>query len=113
MRIVILASAATIPAAVWAVSPTVHPLVVKPVMTEGVRERRSDSETFRARWSRVADMPPATVLRFVSAEAADTSSNTSRQVKAPPTRARRARPNLCQRHHMRKVVSGRSWRCRR
>ena len=112
MRYVILASAA-IPAAVWAVWPPMsQPIVAKPVMTEGVLERRGDSETFRARWSRVADMPPTTVLRFMSANT-NAAINEPRQVKAPPTRIRRARPDLCQRHHMRKVHYGRSWRCRR
>jgi hypothetical protein len=112
MRIVILASAA-IPAAVWAVwPPMAQPIVAKPVMTEGVTARRSDSETFRARWSRVNDMPPMTVLRFTSADTKATI-NSTRQVVAPPTRIRRARPDLCQRHHMRKVHYGRSWRCRR
>jgi len=112
MRYVILASAA-IPAAVWAVLPPAsHPIVAKSVMTEGVSARRSDSETFRARWARVTDMPPTTVLRFTSANT-NAVLNSTRQVKAPPTRIRRARPNLCQRHHMRKVQYGRSWRCRR
>ena len=112
MRAVIIASAATIPAAVWAVTPPrVEPLAVKSVMTEGVREQRSDNETFRARWAGVTDMPPATVLRFVSADA--TTPKTTRRVEAPPMRSRRARLDLCQRHHMRKVHYGRSWRCRR
>ena len=113
MRYVILTASAAIPAAVWAVQPqAVQPLVVKPVMTEGVTERRIDSETFRSRWQGVADMPPTTVVRYATANTAATIK-TSRRVEAPPTRIRRARLGLCQRHGMRKVHYGRSWRCRR
>ena len=111
MRYVVTVASAAIPAAVWAVWPSTarQPLVAKQVMTEGVREQRQDTETFRARW---ANMPPAMVVRYATSALTEPTTST-RRVEAPPTRVRRARLDLCQRHRMRKVHYGRTWRCRR
>ncbi len=115
----VVASAA-LPAAVWAGwSPArQQPAAVKTVITEGVREQRSDASTFRARWSPIADMPPATVIAYRTITKQAEAPSKSRQVDgSPAVRSRRValRLDLCQRHRMHKVYSdhGRRWRCRR
>ena len=101
------------------------PIVPKAVPTEGVRMIRMDSQTFRARWMPVNDMPPATVIH--EAKGGDHSrENTGKPVVAaarpsPPAvrivRRASLRPDVCARHGQRKVeylVRGyKHWRCRR
>jgi hypothetical protein len=107
------------------------PVPVKLVQTEGVRVIRMDSQTFRARWSPVSDMPPATEVRYARTPT-ENASNVARGERvmagtvsgtdistAPPSRHRlRSRPaglDICARHKMRRVMvrGGKSWRCRR
>ena len=136
MRAAIITASAAIPAAVWATWPTAPaPLVAKTVMTEGVREARLDTTSFRARWR---EMPPATVIQYAAVPQAADTPNQQAGVEArerrqtasrsrgrshwvdpgeePATQAlstRRARLDICQRHRMHKVFFGRRWRCRR
>jgi len=114
MRYVI--ALAAIPAAVWAAWPSPRsPVAVKAVETEGVRARRMDSETFRARWSSVGDLPPATVIRNVeiSQPPAPVAKPPRARVRVVRTRRASLTLDLCQRHKMHKVYYGRRWRCRR
>jgi hypothetical protein len=106
------------------------PVPVKHVQTEGVRMIRMDSQTFRARWTPVNDLAPATVIH--EAKGGDHSrENTGKPVdvvarsRPPAVRlaqvgavVRRAslRPtDVCLRHGMHKQITrgGKSWRCRR
>jgi hypothetical protein len=120
MRYALLTPVAAIPAALWAAvltAPPQRPVEVKPVITEGVREAKMDSGTFRARWASVVDLPPATVIRV--REVVARTDDLPPVVISKPTlkkttrRASLRRPDVCQRHKMHKVTIGRRWRCRR
>jgi hypothetical protein len=107
--------------------PPSPPLVVRAVMTEGVRAARQDDETFRRRWDTVNVFPPSIEVRYVEAVASAApgaapsppAQKLSRvAVRSEPTlRSKPAKLDLCTRHRMRKVWvrHGRwpSWRCRR
>jgi hypothetical protein len=108
-----------------AVSRPAPPVPVKPVQSEGVRMIRMDTQTFRARWMPVNDMPPATTTNE-KGNALDLRGTTSAPVvvvaRPPPPAARivkRAslRQDICARHGLRRVtytVRGyQHWRCRR
>jgi len=96
----------------WLLKPA-PPVIAKPVMTETIRAVRMDANTFRLRWSSVADMPPMreTVtepLILVTHDAPQTKpaiQHVSRRVSL--------HRDVCARHKMRKVHYGRTWRCRR
>jgi len=109
-----------------AVSRPTAPVPVKPVATETIRVIRLDSQTFRARWMPVNDMPPATVIHEVGGGDAHSRENTGKPVVAAATPrlpavriVRRAslRQDVCARHGQRKVeylVRGyKHWKCRR
>jgi len=97
------------------------PIVAQLVRTEGVRVIRMDSQTFRARWSPVVDMPLTEVrprTQAVGGEGVVAGTVTGAVVSEPPPRHRmRSRPaglDVCARHNMRRVMVGRyKWRCRR
>ena len=91
------------------------PPVQKLVTTEGVTMRRMDDSTFRRRWSPIADMPAATQVRYLVSER-EVAGTVPEAVEPPPRhrlRTRAVRLDICQRHNMRKVNYGRTWRCRR
>jgi len=134
-RHTIMITLATLPvlvfgaAAVSRPAPT-PPVPVKLVQTEGVRVIRLDSQTFRARWSPVSDMPPATEVRYTQPAAgkrehvdggevavAGTVTGAAHPTALPPRhrmRSRSASLDVCARHGQRKVMVGRyKWRCRR
>ena len=97
-------------------APAAPPVIAKPVVTEGVTMRRMDDNTFRRRWSPIADMPAAIEVRHVDrtplvADSAGTVSAVTLPSRRLRTRA--VRLDICQRHNMRKVNYGRTWRCRR
>jgi len=100
-------------------APAAPPVIAKPVITEGVTLRRMDDNTFRRRWSGVIDMPATTVTEVhylvVQADEAVGSAGTVSAVTLPSRRlrSRSVRLDICQRHNMRKVNYGRTWRCRR
>ena len=122
MRYVI--ALAAIPVVIWAATPSASPPVVaKVVEPESIREQRQDANTFRLRWSAVADMPP-TIEVFArehgwqDREAQGTASAGRGDDPIPASathRTRRAslRTDICTRHKMRKVYYGKRWRCRR
>ena len=95
-------------------APTV---VARTVVTEGIRAQRMDSGTFRLRFSPVVELPPAIEVRRVATTAVDNAGAVPRLTPAatPPRRlrSRAVRLDVCQRHNMRKVHYGRTWRCRR
>jgi len=96
-------------------APAAPPPVVKRVMSEGVTLRRMDDNTFRRRWSPIADMPAATQVRYLVSER-EVAGTVPGAVEPPPRhrlRSRAVRLDICQRHNMRKVNYGRTWRCRR
>lgn len=96
--------------AVWFAWPTAAiPIVAKAVTAENVREHRIDEGTFRARWSVVNDLPPATVYEPLLIASHETARRTLVR------RVSLRRSNICTRHGMRRVITrgGRSWRCRR
>jgi hypothetical protein len=100
-------------------APAAPPMITKPVMSEGVTMRRMDEGTFRARWSGVADMPATTVTEVhylvVQADEAVGGAGAVSAVTLPSRRLRTrpVRLDICQRHNMRRVNYGRTWRCRR
>jgi hypothetical protein len=96
----------------WILKPLPEkPIVPTPVITEGVRVIRLDTSTFRARWSPIADLPPATVMVHVVERELEPVVET---VKNPPLRTtKRASLDTCTRHGMRKIWYGKRWRCRR
>jgi len=110
-----------------AVSRPAPPVPVKPVRTEGVRMIRMDTQTFRARWMPINDMPPATTTNEKGRDALDLRGTTSAPVvvvaRPPPPAARIVRraslrpTDICARHGLRRVtytVRGyQHWRCRR
>jgi hypothetical protein len=97
------------------------PLPIKPVQTEGVRMIRMDTQTFRARWMPVNDMPPA--MRGGDAPARAASKPVEAAARPLPPAARivkRAalRTDICSKHGMRRhYYTGRGgwqhWKCRR
>jgi len=97
------------------------PIVAQLVQTEGVRVIRMDSQTFRARWSPVVDMPVTTEVRprtqAVGGEGVVAGTVTGAVVSEPPPRhrmrSRSASLDVCARHGMRRVNYGKRWRCRR
>ena len=96
-------------------APTV---VARTVVTEGIRAQRMDSETFRLRFAPVVELPPAIEVRHAprSAEASNAGAVPRLTPAATPPRRLRSRAvrlDVCQRHGMRKVSYGRTWRCRR
>ena len=122
--------------------PIVFPaaeIAVKNTMPEGVTARRADSDTFRLRWSAVAELPPAIEVHYVSDRVVDAETVASEPPAPPPSRqlegvariderqtvgatvsarphqVRKAalRSDVCSRHGMRKVQYGKRWRCRR
>jgi len=98
-------------------APAAPPPVQKLVMSEGVTMRRMDDNTFRRRWSPIADMPAATEVRYLARER-EVAGTVSGAVEPPPRhrlRSRAVRLDVCARHNMRKQIThgGRSWRCRR
>jgi hypothetical protein len=104
----------------WILKPLPEkPIVPTPVITEGVRVIRLDTATFRARWSPIADLPPATVMvHVVERELVSTGGGNYAEamppVKNPPLRTiKRASLDTCTRHGMRKIWYGKRWRCRR
>ena len=112
---------AIIPAATiaggYALMPS-PPIVAKTVATEVIRAQRMDSETFRLRYAPVGELPPAIEVRHAPRSVvADSSGTVSRLTPASPPsrrlRSRAVRLDICQRHKMRKVHYGRTWRCRR
>jgi hypothetical protein len=132
MRYAVITASAAIPAAVWATwPPAPKPLVAKTVVTEGVREQRADTGTFRARWSTISEMPPAMVISHEQQGPTPSQDATGqqccapawveREASSPPQRrsyrqravAAHARRDICQQHKMHKVFYGRRWRCRR
>jgi hypothetical protein len=93
------------------------PPVQKLVMSEGVTLRRMDDNTFRRRWSPIADMPAATQVRYLVSER-EVAGTVPEAVEPPPRhrlRTRAVRLDVCARHGQRKVITrgGKSWRCRR
>jgi hypothetical protein len=96
----------------WILKPLPEkPIVPTPVITEGVRVIRLDTSTFRARWSPIGDLPPATVMVHVVEREPEPVVET---VKDPPLRTiKRASLDTCTRHGMRKIWYGKRWRCRR
>jgi hypothetical protein len=102
--------AAVTAAALFLFSKPVAPeptLFMKPVPVEGITARRMDEGTFRVRWAAAGELPPATVIHEVPAEAV--------RVPPPARIVKRAalRLDICARHGMRKVSYGKRWRCRR
>ena len=131
-RHAIMVGMAALPLLVYgaaAISRPAPPVPVKLVQTEGVRVIRMDSQTFRGRWIPVADMPPATEVRYrthvdgkrehvAEGEGVVAGAVSGAAIRtAPPSRHRlRSRPaglDICARHNMRKVHYGKRWRCRR
>jgi hypothetical protein len=99
-------------------APAAPPVIAKPVITEGVTMRRMDDSTFRRRWMPVNDMPATTVteVHYLVVRADEAVGTVSEAVEPPPRhrlRTRAVRLDICQRHNMRKVNYGRTWRCRR
>jgi hypothetical protein len=101
----------------YVLTPASPPIAAKAVVTEGIRAVRMDDATFRRRWSQVADMPPATVIKNeATILIADAEPNKPVTLVTKSVHTRRASlrtRDICSRHHMRKVTIGRSWRCRR
>ena len=95
-------------------APTV---VARTVVTEGIRAQRMDSETFRLRFSPVVELPPAIEVRHAGIAVASNAGTVPRLTPAATPsrrlRSRSVRLDVCQRHNMRKVHYGRTWRCRR
>ena len=132
-RHAVMVSISALPLLVYgaaAISRPAPAVPVKPVQTEGVRVIRMDSQTFRGRWLPVADMPPATEVRYrthvdgkrehvAEGEGVVAGAVSGAAIRtAPPSRHRlRTRPaslDICARHGQRKVMVGRyKWRCRR
>lgn len=116
---------AAIMLAIWIAWPSATiPVVAKAVTAENVREHRIDEGTFRARWSVVNDLPPATVYEPLLIGGEGVARRNERQTVGATVsarllhRSRRVslrRSNICSRHGMRRVITrgGRSWRCRR
>ena len=107
-------------------TPVPPPIAPVRVQTESVRMIRMDTQTFRARWRPLYDVPPATVLqpRGGDAQPREAMSAPVEVARLPPAARRivkRAslRPtDICARHNMRKqFYRGRGgwqhWRCRR
>jgi hypothetical protein len=100
-------------------APAAPPPVQKLVTTEGVTLRRMDDNTFRRRWTPVNDMPATTVKEvhyLVVQTGEEVGSAGAVSAVTLPSRRLRTRPvrlDICQRHNMRKVNYGRTWRCRR
>jgi len=97
-------------------APAAPPVIAKPVMTETIRAVRMDDSTFRRRWSPIADMPAAIEVRHVDRTPLVADSAGTVSAVTLPSRRLRSRPvrlDICQRHNMRKVNYGRTWRCRR
>jgi hypothetical protein len=123
MRLMIaLAAAAVLPSAISLIAATRSaPLVAKATAVEGVLERRMDDDTFRARWRAVADMPPLVVektepILLVSHETISPSTKAVAGSPVSPRLSRKValhRPDVCERHGMRRVQYGKRWRCRR
>jgi hypothetical protein len=93
-----------------------------PVQIENITARRSDSDTFRLRWSAAAELPPAIEVHYVTDHVVDAGTVAlippapppSRQLSEPRQMKRVAlQTNVCTRHGMRKVQVGKRWRCRR
>ena len=101
----------------YALTPTAPVIVARTVVSEGVRAQRQDDSTFRLRFSPVAELPPAIEVRHAPRGVVAGSAGTARLTPAPQPsrrlRSRAVRLDVCQRHNMRKVHYGRTWRCRR
>jgi len=101
----------------YALTPASPPLVASAVVTEGIRAQRMDSDTFRLRFLPVSELPPAIEVRHAPRSVVASNAGTVRLTPAPPSsrrlRSRSVRLDVCQRHNMRKVHYGRTWRCRR
>jgi hypothetical protein len=95
----------------WILKPLPpRPIVPTPPVIEGVRVIRLDTSTFRARWSPIADLPPATMIVHV----VERERELEPVKETPPARiTRRASLDVCARHRMRKVWFGKQWRCRK
>jgi hypothetical protein len=98
-------------------SPPVTPVVVEP---EFIRTQRRDENIFRRRWEPVFSLPPAVEVHYVREDAVSTVSGVGISPPALPIPAHRralrtkhVRLDVCERHRMRKVFYGRTWRCRR
>ena len=79
---------------------SIQPTLVK---TESIRIIDLTDRTFRDRWASVIDLPPAMIAQ---------------EIPLPPPRPEiklkpRSSSDLCARHGLRKVSSGRRWRCKR
>jgi len=109
------------------------------VMTEGVREQRQDSETFRYRFDAALALPPMIEIREVRRDRTNSSSNSTTVGRnaemagdpvseaaafSPPApqpsrhrfrlRSRPVKMDICAAHRMRRVMVGKyRWRCRR
>lgn len=113
---------------IWATTPRPSlPLAAKAVEVENIREQRMDENTFRRRWSPVADMPATTIreVHYLVVGGEEASQHTvvgtvpGQAVDAPPMPRHRLRSvslrsDICARHGQRKVMVGKyRWRCRR
>jgi hypothetical protein len=116
MRYAIALAAIPLPLLMWAAWPkAAQPITVRAVATEGVRAVRMDDSTFRARWSGVNALAPATVVREVPVEVVSVRPQSPPAVRI--VRRASLRSDVCAKHGMRRVVVMRGrwqgWRCRR
>lgn len=124
LALIPLATFAAIGAGKQAAQPAHAAVVVRAVLTEGVRAQRQDDETFRRRWDPVLSMPPTIEVRYAREGVADAA--VPGPVKSPPAKSVRGRLlkskpaslDICTRHKMHKKFYTRGngwkyWRCRR
>jgi hypothetical protein len=107
-----------------ATEPAQAAVVVRAVLTEGVRAQRQDDETFRRRWDPVLSLPPAIEVRYAREGVADAAvpgpvtSPPAPSVRGRLLKSKPARLDICGRHRMVKRYYTRGngwkyWRCRR
>jgi hypothetical protein len=104
----------------WAFKPAPPPIKPKLVQTEGVTAARMDDTSFSLRWRPVGELPPAIEVHHAPRRVVVDSAGADQVVSPPATRlpprrlrSRIVRLDICQRHNMRRVNYGRTWRCRR
>jgi len=127
MRAIIVLASIVVATFVAVRTPPAPPIEARTVAIEGVREARQDDTSFNLRWSPTAALPPATtIVKEVTQREPPVQEPTNNSVFRHTTLTRQitARKSssrgegvrvvgLCERHHLRKVWQGRSWRCRK